>query len=71
MFPIEDPRLRDRIRKEIIEPVLADNSRARDLGPDGSYRRRAPAAGEPERDSQLALLERSRRRGLHAVAAPA
>jgi len=71
MFPIEDPRLRERIRKEIIEPVLADNCRARDLGPDGSYRRRSPAPGEPERDGQLTLLDRSRRRGLHAVALPA
>ena len=71
MFPIEDPRLRDRIRKEIVEPALADNCRARDLGPDGIYRRRQPAAGEPERDAQLALLERSRRRGLYAVAPPA
>jgi hypothetical protein len=51
--------------------VLADNCRARDLGPDGSYRRRAPAPGEPERDVQLTLLDRSRRRGLHAVAPPA
>jgi len=71
MFPIEDPRLRERIRKEIIEPVLTDNCRARDLGPDGSYRRRSPAPGEPERDGQLTLLDRSRRRGLHAVAPPA
>jgi len=71
MFPIEDPRLRERLRKEVFDLALADNSRARDLGPDGIYRRRQPATGEPEVDVQLTLLERSRRRGLYAVAPPA
>jgi len=71
MFPIEDPRLRERLRKEIFDLALADNSRARDLGPDGIYRRRQPATGDPEVDVQLTLLERSRRRGLYAVAPPA
>jgi polyphosphate kinase len=67
MFPIEDPKLRDRIRKDIVEPVFSDNCRARDLDSEGVYHRRSPLPDEPERDAQLSLLERSRRRGLHAV----
>ena len=70
LFPVEEEKLRDRIRSEVIEPALADNCRARDLDADGTYRRRSPAPGEPERDAQLAVLEQGRRRGLHAVENP-
>jgi polyphosphate kinase len=70
LFPVEEESLRERIRTEVIEPVLADNCRARDLDSDGRYRRRSPAPGEPERDAQLTVLERGRRRGLRAVDAP-
>jgi polyphosphate kinase len=67
MFPVEDEKLRERIRAEVLEPVLSDNCRARDLDSDGQYHRRFPVPGEAERDAQLAVLEGSRRRGLHAV----
>ncbi|HAB15592.1 MAG TPA: polyphosphate kinase 1 [Verrucomicrobiota bacterium] len=36
-FPIEDGRLRDRIVGEILETQLQDNTKARQLHPDGSY----------------------------------
>src|SRR4030095_14341791 len=47
MFPVEDRPLRARIHREVIEPSLVDNSRARDLQPDGTYVRRSPAPREP------------------------
>jgi polyphosphate kinase len=67
MFPVEDRALRARIHREVIEPTLADNSRARDLMPDGSYVRRSPPAGEPVRDAQLMVLEPLLRQPLRAV----
>ena len=67
MFPVEDRALRARIHREVIEPSLSDNTRARDLLPDGTYLRRRPAAGEPVRDAQLAVLEPLLRTPLRAV----
>jgi polyphosphate kinase len=67
MFPVEDKMLRARIHREVIEPTLLDNSRARDLGPDGSYVRRSPPPGEPARDAQLMVLEPLLRQPLRAV----
>lgn len=67
MFPVEDKTLRARIHREVIEPTLLDNSRARDLMPDGSYVRRSPAPGEPQRDAQLMVLEPLLRQPLRAV----
>jgi polyphosphate kinase len=67
MFPVEDRALRARIHREVIEPSLTDNSRARDLQPDGTYVRRRPAPGEPVRDAQLMVLEPLLRQPLRAV----
>ncbi|HZX42925.1 MAG TPA: polyphosphate kinase 1, partial [Myxococcaceae bacterium] len=67
MFPVEERELRARIHREVIEPSLTDNTRARDLQPDGSYVRRQPAPGEPVRDAQLAVLEPLLRTPLRAV----
>lgn len=39
MFPIEDPRLRERIVNEILEPALEDNVKMRWLQMDGTYSR--------------------------------
>ncbi len=47
MFPIEDPVLQSRVVGEILQLVLADNLKARELLPDGTYRRRPRALGEP------------------------
>ena len=43
MFPIEDPQLKRRLVDGILGVVLADNVKARELQPDGTYRRTAPA----------------------------
>ena len=69
VFPIQDESAKEKIRQEVFEPFLTDNSRARDLQPDGSYVRREHAAHEPEVDTQDALLDRLARRGLKAVPA--
>jgi polyphosphate kinase len=37
VFPIKDPMLKQRLRDEILEAYLADNTQARLLQPDGSY----------------------------------
>ena len=67
LFPVEDRALRARIHREVIEPSLTDNTRARDLQPDGTYVRRSPAPGEPVRDAQLMVLEPLLRTPLRAV----
>ena len=67
MVPVLDEKAKEKIRQEIFEPVLKDNSRARDLTVDGEYVRRVPATGEAPFDAQQALLDRLARRGLHAV----
>jgi len=67
MIPILDDKAKEKIRQEVIEPIVKDNCRARDLQTDGSYLRRVPAAGETPFDAQQSLLDRLARRGLHAV----
>ena len=42
MFPIEEPRLQNRIVEGILGVILSDNVKARVLGPDGVYRRITP-----------------------------
>ncbi len=54
LFPIEDPRLRTRIVDGILGVALIDNVKARELQPDGTYRRVAPPKpGEPSIRSQV------------------
>jgi polyphosphate kinase len=69
MVPILDDKAREKIRQEVFEPMLSDNSRARDLQSDGTYVRRRPAAGDPVSDAQQTLIDRLARRGLRAVGA--
>jgi polyphosphate kinase len=56
MFPIADGRLCDRILREILGITLADNTKARILGPDGRYRRPAIPANETPRRSQSEFM---------------
>ena len=39
IFPVEQPDLKDRLIQEILATSLGDNVKARELLPDGSYRR--------------------------------
>ena len=61
LFPIEDPRLQSRIVDGILGVALMDNVKARELQPDGTYRRVAPARpGEPSIRSQVEFQNMAR-----------
>jgi polyphosphate kinase len=54
MFPIESPSLRRRVVDGILGVLLADNAKARELQPDGTYRRvNPPGPSEPTIRSQV------------------
>ncbi|HEX6861199.1 MAG TPA: polyphosphate kinase 1, partial [Thermoanaerobaculia bacterium] len=59
--PIEDPRLQEEI-KAILDLQLADNVKAWDMRPDGSYVQRSPAPGDEARSSQDLLMQRAAER---------
>ena len=61
-FPIEDHRLKQRIREEVFEGYDRDDTQTWTLLPDGTYRRRAPVGVKP-RNAQERLLEHYGRRG--------
>jgi polyphosphate kinase len=67
MVPVLAESAREKIRQEVFEPFRNDNSRARDLQPDGTYVRRSPAPGEAIRDAQGGLVDKLSRRGLRSV----
>ncbi len=56
LFPVEDPFIKNAI-KRILEIHLSDNVKAREMQPDGSYRRTAPAAAEIRIDAQQWMIE--------------
>ena len=57
IWPIEQPDLKTRLIDEILMTTLADNVKARELMPDGRYRRVTPGKGEPAIRSQQRFLE--------------
>jgi polyphosphate kinase len=57
VFPIEQVDLKRRLIDEILATTLADNVKARELLPDGSYRRVVPRDSEPRVRSQDRFLE--------------
>src|SRR5439155_2121936 len=62
-FPIEDGILRERLTTEILGLALADNAKARQLKPDGTYQR-ASAGKAKIRRSQFELIELAKSEGL-------
>ncbi len=56
-FPIEQADLKQRLIHEILATSLADNVKARELGPDGTYRRVALKDSEPHMRSQERFLQ--------------
>ena len=73
VWPIEQPDLKQRLIREVLETSLADNVKARVLLPDGSYRRVVPADGELRLRSQEKFLEfaiQNAARRLNEVPAP-
>ena len=61
-FPIETPALRDQMINEMIPTFLHDRVKARELQPDGTYRRLNPEGPEPRRQAQWQFREESRER---------
>jgi polyphosphate kinase len=61
-FPIETPALRDQMINEVIPTFLNDRVKARELQPDGTYRRLKPEGPEPRRQAQWQFREVSRER---------
>ncbi len=56
MFPIEDTNMIETIKNEVLDTALADKSRARELQPDGAYKRVVPLNGEEMLDSQQIIM---------------
>lgn len=56
LFPIQDARLRDSVRDDVLNLHLADNVKARLLGSDGRFSRLAAAEQESSIDSQATRL---------------
>jgi polyphosphate kinase len=57
VWPIEQPDLKQRIIREILGTLLADNMKARELLPDGSYCRGPGEANQPRVHSQERFLD--------------
>jgi len=57
LFPVKDEPLRKRLCEEILASYLADNRKARVLGPDGVYTHLHRAKGEKTFNAQAQLME--------------
>ncbi|HEV3203996.1 MAG TPA: polyphosphate kinase 1, partial [Gemmataceae bacterium] len=74
VFPIEQPDLKQRLIREILPTSLNDTVKARELLPDGSYRRVSPRTGQARLRSQEMFLDmamqKTSARTLEAPATP-
>jgi len=61
-FPVENLTLRDQIINEVLPSFLHDRVKARELQPDGTYRRLKPEGTEPRAQAQWHFREVSRER---------
>jgi polyphosphate kinase len=61
-FPVENPTLRDQIINEVLPSFLNDRVKARELQPNGTYRRLKPEGSEPRVQAQWHFREVSRER---------
>ncbi|HWI59226.1 MAG TPA: polyphosphate kinase 1 [Bacillota bacterium] len=55
-IPIEDGVLRERLINEVLAVSLADNTKARFLQPEGTYRQARPATGQTAHRSQFEFI---------------
>jgi polyphosphate kinase len=60
LFPIQDASLQARIVGDILQPILSDTVKVRELLSDGTYRRRTAGEGETPLRSQIALQHLAR-----------
>ena len=56
VFPIEDPDLKQRLYRELLELALADRVKARQLQADGTYTRLSPTGDDPPICMQEVLM---------------
>jgi polyphosphate kinase len=56
LYPVRSPRLRDRIRDEVLGGYLCDTVNARRMLPDGTYRWTNRAAQQPGEDSHARFM---------------
>jgi polyphosphate kinase len=74
-FPLETPALRDLVVRELLPRFLHDRVKARELQPDGSYRRLKPEGSEERSQAQWhfreVTRERAKKQGTRAKPAPA
>jgi len=68
LFPVEAPALAHRITHEILGTILADTAQAREMQPDGTYRRLAPVDGRAPVDSQAHFLYQAQPRVTKLIA---
>ena len=57
-FPVEDRRLKERMRKEILDNYLSDNTQAWLLQSNGEYKRTKPTGNQKHRSAQQALMDK-------------
>ncbi len=68
--PVEEPRLKEEVQA-ILDLQLADNCKAWDMQPDGTYVQRQPASGAEPRSSQDLLMQRAlERAGRSTIPSP-
>ena len=70
VFPIEQPDLKQRVI-DVLRTTLADTAKARELMPDGRYRRVVPPEGQPPIRSQLRFLDQVNETPLPSPTPPA
>jgi polyphosphate kinase len=59
VFPVEDGNLRERFASELLAIPLQDNTKARFLQPDGTWKRARPKRGEKIHRSQVEFIARA------------
>ena len=60
LYPIKNPKIVQRIKNEVLAAYQKDNTNARRMDADGSYRRLLADDGSPKCSSQASLLKKSR-----------
>jgi len=60
LFPISNPRMIRHIRDDILQAYLSDNTKARLMNTDGTYKRLKPADGQPDFNVQEWLIGQAR-----------
>jgi polyphosphate kinase len=59
LTPVEDPKLKIYLKDEFLTTYLRDNMKARELEPDGTYKRVLPASDEEAFNAQMSFQEKS------------